>query len=59
MPRSSSIEKLSELVSDENFDELLAASVTTEEFESKVERELQELVGEATAAKDALAADAA
>jgi hypothetical protein len=59
LPRSNSLEKLNALVDDpKHFDELLKdASVTTKHFESEIERELEDMMGEATLAKNALAAD--
>jgi hypothetical protein len=59
LPRSNSLEKLNALVDDpKHFDDLLKdASVTTKHFESEIERELEDMMGEATLAKNALAAD--
>jgi hypothetical protein len=59
LPRSNSLEMLNALVDDpKHFDELLKdASVTTKHFESEIERELEDMMGEATLAKNALAAD--
>ena len=59
LPRSNSLEKLNALVDDpKHFDELLKdASVTTKHFEFEIERELEDMMGEGTLVKNALAAD--